>query len=180
MQSRFKTIEYLKTGNSKQKRAFNTLKTLNVFEDLSHYTPILTGTVPIEIDLPESDLDIICYCNNFQKFTTDLRLLYGHHLNFQVKTYAEGEFKDKAAVAVFNFNGFEIEIFGKNTPTEKQNAYRHMLIEAQILNSHGPEFKLEIIRLKKNGFKTEPAFAKALGLEGNPYQALLNLEQNTK
>ncbi|MCD6090725.1 MAG: DUF4269 domain-containing protein [Bacteroidales bacterium] len=29
----------------------------------------------------------------------------------------------------FKTDNFEIEIFGQNIPTEKQNTYRHMLIE---------------------------------------------------
>lgn len=48
-----------------------------------------------------------------------------------------------------------------------------MLIEHQILQSENEDFRLKIIELKKNGYKTEPAFAKLLDLEGNPYHALL-------
>ncbi|MNO76159.1 hypothetical protein D3C76_672280 [compost metagenome] len=38
-------------------------------------------------------------------------------------------------------------------------------------------FRERIILLKTSGWKTEPAFAKALGLEGDPYEALLELEK---
>ncbi len=51
-----------------------------------------------------------------------------------------------------------------------------MIIEHKILSSKGDEFRAEIIRLKQDGLKTEPAFAKMLGLQGNPYEELLKFE----
>ena len=35
----------------------------------------------------------------------------------------------EATLAKFKTDNFEIEIFDQNIPTEKQNTYRHMLIE---------------------------------------------------
>ena len=49
-----------------------------------------------------------------------------------------------------------------------------MIIEYKILELHGEVFRQEIIKLKSKGLKTEPAFAKLLGLVGNPYEELLN------
>lgn len=51
-----------------------------------------------------------------------------------------------------------------------------MLIEYKILEQQGEEFRKEILELKERGYKTEPAFALLLGLQGNPYEALLQLE----
>lgn len=51
-----------------------------------------------------------------------------------------------------------------------------MLIEHQILLEKGESFRQEIISLKKQGIKTEPAFAQLLGLSGDPYEAILRLE----
>jgi len=51
-----------------------------------------------------------------------------------------------------------------------------MLIENKILEQEGKQFRKKIIALKEQGYKTEPAFATLLGLEGNPYEALLELE----
>ncbi len=51
-----------------------------------------------------------------------------------------------------------------------------MLIEYKLLLEKGEEFRKEIISLKKQGYKTEPAFAKLLGVEGNAYEGLLKLE----
>ncbi|MGL5579695.1 MAG: DUF4269 domain-containing protein, partial [Cetobacterium sp.] len=38
------------------------------------------------------------------------------------------------------------------------------------------KFRQKIIELKKDGMKTEPAFAFLLKLEGNPYDKILELE----
>ncbi len=51
-----------------------------------------------------------------------------------------------------------------------------MLIDAKLLKKFDASFKNKIIELKKNGYKTEPAFAKVLELKGNPYLALLEYE----
>jgi len=45
--------------------------------------------------------------------------------------------------------------------------------EFQILEKEGEAFKHKIIALKKQGVKTEPAFAKVLDLVGDPYEAIL-------
>ena len=170
----FKNIEYLKQGNAKQQKAYQALNKLGVFEKLKKFSPLLTGTIPIEIDLPESDLDIICKCNNHEAFANLLVKLFGQNKDFRVHSHEK--YGLKATVCQFWFNDFEIEIFGQNKATEKQNAYRHMLIAHRILQEKGAEFKAEVIALKAKSLKTEPAFAELLKLEGNPYDALLNLE----
>jgi hypothetical protein len=52
-----------------------------------------------------------------------------------------------------------------------------MLIEHHFLQTKGDNFRKEIIQLKEIGLKTEPAFAKALSIEGDPYLELLKLER---
>ena len=169
----FKNIEYLKHGNKKQCLAYKALMKLGVFEKLKNYSPILTGTIPIEIDLPKSDLDIICQCENHKEFSDLLRELFGNNQGFNIKTHQR--FGPKSTVCQFWYHHFEIEIFAQNKPTEKQNAYQHMIIEYKILQEKDAEFREQIIRLKAMGLKTEPAFAKLLNLKGNPYEELLKM-----
>ncbi len=52
-----------------------------------------------------------------------------------------------------------------------------MIIEHKILSSKNDKFRAEIIQLKKEGLKTEPAFARLLGLQGNPYEELLKVKE---
>ncbi|RZJ50822.1 MAG: DUF4269 domain-containing protein, partial [Chryseobacterium sp.] len=40
----FTTIDYLKDGNERQKRAFEVLTIYKIFEKLSNFSPILAGT----------------------------------------------------------------------------------------------------------------------------------------
>nr|WP_255539722.1 DUF4269 domain-containing protein [Parapedobacter sp. ISTM3] len=83
-----------------------------------------------------------------------------------------------AIVANFFLDGFEIEIFGQRIPTRQQFAYRHLIVEHNLLNKHGEKFRQQIIELKRQGRKTEPAFALALGLTGDPYTELLKNDKS--
>ena len=170
----FLDITYLKNGNERQQKAYTDLTQLHVFEKLEKYNPVLAGTIPIGIDLANSDLDIICQCNDHTEFSSTIEQFFSEEKNFEIRTYTQ----DHLLVTVANFESdhFGIEIFGQNIPTTSQNAYRHMLIEHGILNKEDEVFKANILRLKKEGYKTEPAFTKLLGLQGNPYEALLKIK----
>ncbi len=52
-----------------------------------------------------------------------------------------------------------------------------MVVEDRILRLGGERTREEIVILKKSGLKTEPAFARYLGIYGNPYDELLKLEE---
>lgn len=69
-----------------------------------------------------------------------------------------------------------MEIYAQNIPTLRQNAYLHMVIEERILNLAGEKFRNDIIALKLNGYKAEPAFGKLLNLQ-NPFEELLELSE---
>ncbi|WP_345742010.1 DUF4269 domain-containing protein [Cellulophaga baltica] len=171
----FRNIEYLKSGNERQKLAFSEIKKYKVLEKLKKYNPILAGTIPIEIDVPESDLDIICECQNHSEFKAYLLDQFSQKKDFKVYSILQNDIE--STIAEFKTENFLFEIFGQNIPTERQDAYRHMIIERNILEEKGFEFKQKVKDLKSSGIKTEPAFAKLLGLEGNPYIELLKLEK---
>ncbi|WP_074409055.1 MULTISPECIES: DUF4269 domain-containing protein [Aquimarina] len=169
----FRNIAYLKFGNIRQRKAYDTLLGLDIMQVLKAYTPILTGTIPIDIDVPQSDLDIICKCEDHAKFSNMVIGLFQKEKGFAISTRTYG--KTKRTICRFRSNGFDIEIFGQNIPTEQQDAYRHMIVEHKILKEKGVEFRSKIKELKSNGVKTEQAFAQLLGLKGDPYKELLKL-----
>ncbi|MFB9077169.1 DUF4269 domain-containing protein [Flavobacterium procerum] len=170
----FTTIAYLKNGNQKQKQAFEVLTRYKVLENLAEFDPLLTGTIPIDIAIDGSDLDIICCWKNKADFIKKVTSVFQEHSGFSIKEIEIDA--QESIVAVFKLDEFEIEIFGQSIPTQNQNAYKHMLIEDRILRSKDENFRLEIIKLKQKGYKTEPAFALLLGLKGDPYQELLSFE----
>jgi hypothetical protein len=170
----FEGLEYLKSGTARQRLAFALLSENEIFTKLEGFDPILTGTVPINIDIEGSDLDIICYWRNKEDF---LRVLHGNFCDYKGFVVAHKVIKGlETIVCNFSIAGFALEVFGQNRPTREQEAFRHMMIEYQILTQRGENFRKDILKLKRSGIKTEPAFARLLELSGNPYEALLQYE----
>lgn len=167
----FTKIDYLKNGNERQKRAYEVLTRYQIFEKLKNYSPILAGTIPIEIDIEDSDLDIICEVTDFTEFEKTLSEMFSE---FDLKIEKITVNNEQAIVLNFRLEEFSIEIFGQNRPATKQNAYLHMIAEYKILQEKEEDFKQKIIKLKKQGIKTEPAFGILLNLE-NPYEDLLKM-----
>lgn len=167
----FLRIDYLKSGNQRQKRAYEVLTDLAVIAKLERFSPILVGTIPINIDTETSDLDIICCYENKRQFISALVRHFGHEekFNFTEKIIRN----EDAVVARFLTPDFAVEIFGQDKPTYLQNGYLHMIVEHKILIEKGEDFRLQVVNLKKHGYKTEPAFAHLLNLNGDPYDELL-------
>lgn len=173
----FTSITYLQSGNGKQQKVYDVLNKLNIMEDLTLYSPILCGTIPIRIDTLQSDLDIVMEVHNFDVFEQEMRSLYGSYEEFKIK---KKKIKNTESIKVnFEFEGFKFELFAQPKPVRNQNAYRHMIVEHMLLMQH-PHIREEIIRLKENGLKTEPAFAQVLNIDGDPYEGLIVLGQEMR
>ena len=168
----FSNLAYLKSGTPRQQLAYWELTDLGIMEALVEYHPLLAGTIPLGIDLPESDLDVICECYDHPRFAESLQEAFGSYPDFEWYTCTIRSRTN--TIARFQGQHFQIELFGQGTPSHQQYAYQHMLVEYRILAQQGPEFAQQVIALKATGMKTEPAFAQLLGLEGDPYEALLH------
>lgn len=168
----FLNIDYLKSGNERQRLAYKAILETRICSELVCYTPVLCGTIPIELDLDQSDLDIIMEVRDFQAFRGAVTMLCGAFQGFHV----EELFVQNLPTMVVNFSyaGFLFELFGQPLPVQQQNAYRHMRVEHALLMKD-PKIKEEVIRLKRQGIKTEPAFAQILQLHGDPYAELIRL-----
>ncbi|MGE0076745.1 MAG: DUF4269 domain-containing protein [Bacteroidales bacterium] len=168
----FQKIDYLKSGTEKQKRAYKALTCHSVISKLGKFDPILVGTIPINVDTDKSDLDIICHWKDKADFISTLSSSFKHEKDFNLSEKVKNG--NEVVVAKFTIDEFPVEVYGQSTPTTEQNGYRHMIVEYKILQEKGEDFRMQIVELKKQGYKTEPAFAKLLGLENDPFQEILN------
>ncbi|RUT46989.1 DUF4269 domain-containing protein [Paenibacillus anaericanus] len=171
MNINYMNIEYLAEGTPIQKEVYQLLKQERIMEQLEGYSPILVGTIPLDINVEGSDLDIICEVSDFDSFERYVEIKFGSYEGYTcIRRYVDAVQRIKVN---FQCGHWPIELFGQDIPTQEQNGYRHMIIEHKILEVHGKQFKDRVRTLKQSGVKTEPAFAQILGLEGDPYQALL-------
>ncbi|HEY6305137.1 MAG TPA: DUF4269 domain-containing protein [Candidatus Angelobacter sp.] len=171
----WRDIAYLQQGSLIQRQAYASLTDLGILETLRDYDALLAGTVPLDLAIADSDLDILCEVHDHLGLRRRLEREYGASPTFSVGQLdlASGT----ATVANFAFGGFAIEVFGQPVPVSRQHAYRHMDVEYRLMLLGGEQMKAQITRLKQQGAKTEPAFATWLGLQGDPYAALLKLSE---
>ncbi|MCQ6557659.1 DUF4269 domain-containing protein [Paenibacillus mendelii] len=173
LESRFLNIAYLSSGSVRQIEAYLALKALRIFERLEPYYPILVGTIPIGVDVAGSDLDIICEVMDMDRFEDIVTQLYRANENFNVRRRIAAGIE--RILVEFNYEGWPIELFGQAVRTMQQNGFKHMVIEHRILEALNEEGKARIRGLKESGLKTEPAFGSYLGIQGDPYQSLLQM-----
>jgi len=128
---------------------------------LKEFSPVVVGTLPLDLFTATSDIDIICFFMNPEEFQSELK----HSTRKDLKGVDS---------VIANFDGFQFEVVGQPIPVAEQIAYRHMVVVWKILEERGEAFRREIISLKESGVKTEPAFAQLLGLPGDPYLAILD------
>lgn len=172
----FTELSYLASGSSMQQKAYRVLAEECVMEKLQQFSPILIGTFPLDIAIQSSDLDIACCVSDMGIFKERLFVSFGNNdqYMFGVKII-RGK---TVGIANFKIAGMPVEIFGEDRPVIEQYGYRHMIAEFQLLQRYGISFKSDIRRLKSLGWKTEPAFGKLLGLNGDPYEELLKINFN--
>lgn len=169
----WRNISYLEGGTPRQRLAYSCLTDLKILEKLKEFDPILVSTVCLDIDIPSSDLDIICEIHDPALFEAVVTEHFGRFSRFNVR---RSESDPSAVVCQFFTDTFEIEIFAHNVPTERQNAYRHLIQINRVVSLGGAKTRESMRNLKVGGMKTEPAVAQLLQLGGDPYQAVLDLE----
>jgi hypothetical protein len=176
MSPNWRDISYLAHGTPRQREAFSCLTEMKVFDVLHEFDPILVSTVCLDIDVPSSDLDIICEVRDADRFEVVVTERFGQFRGFRVN---RSETDPTAIVCQLFTDAFEIELFGQPVPTEQQNAYRHLVQINRVISLGGPKAREAVRALKSGGIKTEPAVAQLLQLEGDPYRAVLNLERES-
>ena len=110
--SDFFNIKYLKQGNEDQREAYKIVEDLNHESYLKDYKPTLVGTIPIEINTKDSDLDILCEIDNFENFDRAIKNKYSHLDKFM---QSKGEYQNRESL-VYNlkYQNKSVEIFAQN------------------------------------------------------------------
>jgi hypothetical protein len=166
-------LSYLAEGTQRQKEAFATTMTLGILDKLVSFHPTLVSTVCVGLDIEGSDLDFICQFDDPATFEKSVKANFSHFSDF--KLWDRNPEKSEV-VASFRFGAFVFEVFGSYLPVEQQNAYRHLSVMKRLAEFGGEPFRTKVREYKRQGLKTEPSMAKILGLSGNPFQAVLELE----
>lgn len=161
-----------------QSSLFSAIKSSNILKDLKPFNPIVVGTFPLGLHMEHSDVDVALSHTNLQEVQETCLKCYSHLPGFQMHTACILE-RDRLVVR-FQWEGIAFELFAQTQPTFSQNGYRHMIIEERLLKVGGSEFFERVLSLRKQGLKTEPAFAEAMDLKDpDAYAGLLALWQET-
>ena len=150
----------------------DTLEELRLLRHLAPFDPHVVGTPPLGIDLPGSDIDILCEVSDADAFCHTVWRAFADCPDFSLRQWTSAE---RAMIAQFTAGNWPIEIFAQAQPVPQQAGWKHYEVERRLLNLGGPAFRDAVMALRQTGVKTEPAFARALALPDNPYTTMLAL-----
>jgi predicted metalloenzyme YecM len=165
------------SGTPNQQKAWRSLQITNILDKLKTYDATVVGTIPLDIDISSSDIDIICEANDLEKFALDMRAHFSNFSSFAIEEILVD--RQPTIIVKFAHETIMYEIFAQAVPIRQQNAYLHMVIEALLLEIGGARSRDAIRKLKQQDLKTEPAFAKYFGIEGDPYAKLRDMALRT-
>ncbi|UXR65949.1 VOC family protein [Bdellovibrio bacteriovorus] len=151
------------------------IKESQILKLFSAYEPRIVGTFPLDLAVSGSDVDVLLYADDLDSLQKEFQQHLGVFTDFNMKRLTVSGVD--SVVASFTFKDVPFEIFAQPTPTSHQTANRHFLVEERLLCLGGAAFHGKIQELRKQGLKTEPAFAAALGLGGDAYAELLSLQK---
>lgn len=159
------------------KRVWNALTVSRVLESLQEFRPLVTGTFPLGIANEASDLDIVLESRDLGYAAKRIEGLCRHERGFRIDRIQVAGVD--TLLATFVTAGVPFELFVQAVPVTEQRAYRHFLVEERLLKLGGPTFAEKVRSARARGLKTEPAFAEVLGLTGDPFERLLELQRST-
>lgn len=139
---------------------------------MSKYTPLVSGSIPLNIQNEKSDIDIIFSSQDLNQFAKDLAQ-YANQYSPEI-TIKNLRGHESAIVRYITEHG-KYECVAQKRPVYEIIANQHFLIESRLLNIAGEEARSAIYKLKKAGIPTEPAFAQYFQISGEPYETLLQM-----
>lgn len=140
--------------------------------NIKEFTPLISGTIPLQINTDDSDLDLLCQSADLKHFEEICQQHWGNLPSYRCH---RALFQNlESSVVDFTVEGLKVEIFCQDEEVFKQNANRHYYAQSKLLKLLGPKFRSDVKKLRAKGLKTEPAFGELLGLN-SPYEELLQI-----
>ncbi len=166
-------IHHLRNGTRTQRAAWAAVSRSGILTYLADFDARWVGTIPIDVDIPGSDVDVICFAPNLDLLEERLSVWLQPYGVFRLARKTRYEYP--ILVAEFDFMEWPFQVYGSPVPVDEQRAWVHMVAEAYLLAQGGEALRRAVRALKLTGEKTEPAFAQVLGLAGDPYEVLYEL-----
>lgn len=174
---KFHNLSLRSVVNFEKRPKFAMLVTeLRLFEIFKDSEPFIAGTIPLSIDGRDADLDFLVSGTGHEEFTKVCSDSFGSCLEFSISQgHANGA---DYSLCSFLYREVPVEIFSSVNSTYTQNGFLHFQIEEKLLKYGVIDWQTNVIKLKADGLKTEPAFARLLKQEAvDPYKYLLDLQR---
>ncbi|QUS42194.1 DUF4269 domain-containing protein [Tardiphaga alba] len=142
---------------------------IGILDILAPFDPHVVGTLPLGIALPNSDIDIVCQASDPDVVANLLWTAFSSADDFTLYRWSA---RGRPLIAKFKAESWPFEIFASTELVAEQSGWQHFVVERQLLDLAGFALRDQIMALRLQGMKTEPAFATALGLPGDPYEAM--------
>lgn len=139
---------------------------------LAGFDPRVAGTLPLGVSLPGSDIDILCHAPEPNDVADCLWEAREQLAGLVLRRWISG---GRPLVAAFAIDRWPVEVFASPVEVDRQAGWRHFVVERRLLELAGEPLRQRVLELRRAGARTEPAFAAALGLQGDPYAALYRL-----
>ena len=154
-----------KAGGAGRLQYAEALRRLGLPTKLARFDPRVAGTPPLGLDLPGSDIDLLCHAPDAELFTQAVWDACAHFDGFAIRQWSG---RERPVIATFAAETWDFEIFGHVRPVAEQVGWRHFRVERRLLELAGPGLRAAVLRARLRGLKTEPAFAQVLALPGDP------------
>jgi hypothetical protein len=161
----------------KNKKAYQAIQDSKVLEILKPYRPLVAGTFPLDINMENSDVDIILTNPDLNSLNQFLQSNFSLFSDF--KSLLADVNGEPSLIVNFSIGDVPFELFAQKIESVQQKAYLHFQVEDRLLSLGNSLLAKKVLALRKAGAKTEPAFAQVLRLAGDPYQVLLDLQKKT-
>lgn len=137
------------------------------------------GAWPLGLEQASSDVDVLCEAGDLDRVADVLATRLRRWAPVELHRRG-GDGQPDALVARCGIGDVPVEVFAQPLPVVEQRGWRHLQVERRLLRLGGPALAAGVRRHRARvGGSLEPAFAAALGLPGDPYAAVLQLERRS-